>query len=117
MGVSDGPGRVATARGMLITQRSRVQIPPPLPRKLHVRGPEDVLPGLFRAREQAFCKRICKRAARHAASPSSPERACSVMSTDTSDPPTINSASTLATWRSASRSVCTYCLMVNATSA
>jgi hypothetical protein len=33
MGVSDGPGRVATALGMLITQRSQVQILPPLPRQ------------------------------------------------------------------------------------
>jgi hypothetical protein len=28
MGLSDGPGRVATARGLLITQRSEVQILP-----------------------------------------------------------------------------------------
>jgi hypothetical protein len=31
MGVSDGPGQVATALGLLITQRSEVQILPPLP--------------------------------------------------------------------------------------
>ena len=31
MGVSDGSGRVATAIGLLITQRSQVQILPPLP--------------------------------------------------------------------------------------
>jgi hypothetical protein len=30
MGVSDGPRRAGTAIGLLITQRSRVQIPPPL---------------------------------------------------------------------------------------
>ena len=30
MGVCDGSGRVGTAIGLLITQRSRVQIPPPL---------------------------------------------------------------------------------------
>src|SRR5262245_418129 len=30
MGVCDGPGRAGTAIGLLITQRSRVQIPPPL---------------------------------------------------------------------------------------
>jgi hypothetical protein len=30
MGACDGPGRVRTAIGLLITQRSRVQIPPPL---------------------------------------------------------------------------------------
>ena len=36
---------------------------------------------------------------------------------DASEPPMISSARVFATWRSASRSVCTYCFMVNATSA
>jgi hypothetical protein len=40
-----------------------------------------------------------------------------VMSTDASDPPMISSASVVATWRSASRSLWTYCFIVNATSA
>ena len=40
-----------------------------------------------------------------------------VISGEISDPPMISSAKVLATWRSAFRSVCTYCFMVNATSA
>ena len=40
-----------------------------------------------------------------------------VISAEASAPPMISSASVFATWRSASRSVCTYCFMVNATSA
>ena len=36
MEVSDRPGRIATARGLLIPQRSRVQIPSPLPGKMGV---------------------------------------------------------------------------------
>ncbi len=36
---------------------------------------------------------------------------------EASDPPMISSARVLATWRSASSSVWTYCFMVNATSA
>src|SRR5215469_5792349 len=31
IGMSDRPGQAETALGLLITQRSRVQIPPPLP--------------------------------------------------------------------------------------
>jgi len=41
----------------------------------------------------------------------------SVTSVEASEPPMISSASVVATWRSASRSVYTYCSMVNATSA
>jgi hypothetical protein len=37
MDVCDRPGRAGTALGLLITQRSRVQIPPPLP-NVQVRG-------------------------------------------------------------------------------
>jgi hypothetical protein len=47
MDVCDGPGRVETAIGLLITQRSRVQIPPPL---LVSAGQ-----GPFPGRERAFC--------------------------------------------------------------
>jgi hypothetical protein len=39
-----------------------------------------------------------------------------VAAVDVSEPPIISSASVLATWRSASKSVWTYCFMVNATS-
>jgi len=49
----------------LITQRSRVQIPPPLPRS---RAPSDHGRGLL----CAVCKRIGKRYAAHAAVPASP---------------------------------------------
>ena len=38
------------------------------------------------------------------------------MSTETSEPPMISSASVFATWRSVAKSVCTYCFIVNATS-
>jgi hypothetical protein len=38
-------------------------------------------------------------------------------SVEASEPPIISSASVVATRRSASRSVCTYCFIVNATSA
>ena len=40
-----------------------------------------------------------------------------VISGEISDPPMISSSKVVATWRSASRSVCTYCFIVNATSA
>jgi hypothetical protein len=62
MGMSDRPGRVATAHGLLITQRSRVQIPPPLPRP---QGP-------FSNREGAFCIWFVNVALVHAASPEPP---------------------------------------------
>ncbi len=60
----------------------------------------------------------------HAAAPSSPPgssvvslSASPVSSVVASDPPMISVARVLATCRSASRSVCTYCFMVKATSA
>ena len=40
-----------------------------------------------------------------------------VISMEASEPPIMSSASVFATWRSASRSACTYCFMVKATSA
>ena len=43
--------------------------------------------------------------------------ASSGVSTETSAPPMISSARVVATWRSASKSVCTYCFIVKATSA
>src|SRR5262249_914764 len=43
-------------------------------------------------------------------------RTAPVMPTEASKPPRISSASVFATWRSASRSVWTYCFIVNATS-
>ncbi len=51
-----------------------------------------------------------------AAASSPPLSVSSVMSIDASEPPMISAASVLATWRSASRSVWTYCRIVNATS-
>ena len=68
-----------------------------------------------------ICERICERAAVHAASPPlSPDAVPPIrreISKDASAPPMISSARVLATWRSASRSVWTYCFMVKATSA
>ena len=57
VGVCDGPGRAGTGIGLLITQRSRVQIPPPL---LVSAGQ-----GPFPGRERAFCVSgtVVKRAA------------------------------------------------------
>jgi len=63
MGACDKLGRAGTAIGLLITQRSRVQIPPPLP-SLQVRG-------LFRSWRGpsacAVCTELCTRLLRRAA--------------------------------------------------
>jgi hypothetical protein len=56
VGVSDRPGRAGTAIGLLITQRSRVQIPPPLP--------SSQVKGLFRSWKgpsaYAVCTELCE---------------------------------------------------------
>ena len=77
----------------LITQRSRVQIPPPLPRQRPSFEQEE---GLL----HVVCKRICTRAPAQAA-PSLVPPASSATSMEMSDPPMISSASVFATWRSA----------------
>jgi hypothetical protein len=93
----------------LITQRSRVQIPPPLPRP---EAGSEQGSGLL----LVFCARICAREPAQAA-PSLVASAWSAIASEASEPPMISCASVLATWRSASRSAWTYCFMVNATSA
>jgi len=67
VGVCDGPGRAGTGIGLLITQRSRVQIPPPLPGET---PPGDSFPGAFRIACNPICNqrgehRDCGRADRH----------------------------------------------------
>src|SRR5215470_19731303 len=113
------PGQMASQRTgetpetcvvRLITQRSRVQIPPPLPGH----RPLPIMGGAFRMVDaNGFANDVVAQTV----SPRSPLPVLSVMSTEASDPPMISSASAVATWRSTSRSLWTYCFIVNATSA
>ena len=83
----------------LITQRSRVQIPPPLPRPEALSRTEKG-PSACGLLTDVLTKRPLWTTA-----------------VDVSEPPMISSASVLATtWPSASRSVWTYCFMLNSTS-
>jgi hypothetical protein len=74
--------------------------------------------GPFSNREGAFClwfvHGFAHGAPVKAALPLVPS-ALSAISVEASEPPMISCASVLATWRPASRSVWTYCFMVNAT--
>jgi hypothetical protein len=90
MSVCDGPGRAGTPIGLLTTQRSRVQIPPPLPgqRPLPIK-------------EGAFCVPHANGTGVHAAAPSSPPGSPAVSTTApvtsvvTSGPPMISVGSIL----------------------
>jgi hypothetical protein len=93
----------------LITQRSRVQS---RPRYQGQRPFLEQREGLL----LVVCARICAWAPAQAA-PSLVPPVSSAISIEASESPMISSARVFATWRSASRSVCMHCFMVNATSA